>query len=195
MILHLVFLKENSSSNPLGVDLRLILFIFILIIGLKIYWAYLCFFLFFSFFVFLRLIILGHPDNYIMANPMVTPPHIVPEWYFLPYYAILRSIPDKLLGVLAMVFSILILVVLPFFAAPSRLRAFTFRPLSKLFFYFFVCDALILGWIGQCPAEMPYILIGQIATIFYFLYFILITPAIIYLENFFYEVKSETEVV
>jgi quinol-cytochrome oxidoreductase complex cytochrome b subunit len=193
VLLHLVFLRENSSSNPLGVEFTVDFIYFYPYYWIKDLLGLLCFFLFFAFFVFFAPNFLGHPDNYIMANPMVTPPHIVPEWYFLPYYAILRSIPDKLLGVLAMVFSILILAVLPFLAAPSRLRAFTFRPLSKLFFYFFVCDALILGWIGQCPAEMPYILIGQVATIFYFLYFILITPAIIYVENFFYEVKSESE--
>ena len=122
---------------------------------------------------------------------MVTPPHIVPEWYFLPFYAILRSVPDKLLGVVAMVASILILALLPYLSADSKIRSLAFRPISKFFLYFFIFDCFILGWIGHCPAEMPYVLIGRVATIFYFLYFIVIVPLTVMLENYFYEVYTD----
>jgi len=151
------------------------------------------FFFFFALFVFFSPNYLGHPDNYIMANPMVTPPHIVPEWYFLPFYAILRSIPDKLLGVVAMVASILIMAVLPYLSADSKIRSNAFRPLSKLFFYFFIFDCFLLGWIGQCPAEMPYVFIGRLGTFFYFLYFVVLVPGIIFLENYFFSLKVAAE--
>jgi quinol-cytochrome oxidoreductase complex cytochrome b subunit len=106
---------------------------------------------------------------------MVTPAHIVPEWYFLPFYAILRSIPDKLLGVLAMFGALLILLVIPFLNL-SPIRSSVFRPIHQFFFWLFILDYVILGWIGGCHPETPYIEIGQIATAFYFLYFILLLP-------------------
>jgi ubiquinol-cytochrome c reductase cytochrome b subunit len=189
VLLHLIFLRENSSSNPLGVEHTTDYLYFYPYYWIKDLLGLLVFFIFFAFFVFFMPNYLGHPDNYIMANPMVTPPHIVPEWYFLPFYAILRSIPDKLLGVLAMVFSILILALLPFLHAGSKLRAFSFRPLSKALFYFFIFDCFLLGWIGHCPAEMPYVLIGKVATIFYFVYFIVLVPGAVAFENYMYKLK------
>ncbi len=118
---------------------------------------------------------LGHSDNYIPANPLVTPAHIVPEWYFLPFYAILRSIPDKLGGVIAMVGAILILLTIPF-TQSSEVRSSTFRPMFKVLFWIFIADFLILGWIGQKVVEYPFVEIGQVATVFYFFYFLVIIP-------------------
>ena len=193
VLIHLVFLRENSSNNPLGVEFTVDYLYFYPYYWIKDLLGVFCFFLFFGLFVFFSPNYLGHPDNYIMANPMVTPPHIVPEWYFLPFYAILRSIPDKLFGVIAMVASILIMMVLPYLSADSKIRSNAFRPLSKLFFYFFVFNCFLLGWIGHCPAEMPYILIGRVATIFYFLYFLIIVPGIIFIENYLFSVKVSLE--
>jgi len=151
------------------------------------------FLFFFSFFIFFLPNTLGHPDNYIPANPMVTPAHIVPEWYFLPFYAILRSIPDKLSGVLALLFAIVVLFVLPFIAFP-QVRSMEFRPFSKLVFWFFVANCFILGWIGSKPVEYPYIEIGQLATSFYFFYFLLLQPLLIKLENFFWSARQQHSV-
>jgi quinol-cytochrome oxidoreductase complex cytochrome b subunit len=126
---------------------------------------------------------LGHPDNYIEGNPMVTPAHIVPEWYFLPSYAILRSIPNKLIGVLALFFSLVVLLLLPFINT-SEIRSTYFRPIFKQFFWLFIVDCVILGWIGQKPVESPYIEIGQIATVFYFLFFLVVIPFLGYFVFF-----------
>ncbi len=125
---------------------------------------------------------LGHPDNYIMANPLVTPPHIVPEWYFLFAYAILRSIPNKLLGVIALASSLLVLLTLPF-AHTSKIKSSQFRPISKLLFWLFVSDFLLLTWIGMCPVETPYVEVGQICTVFYFSYFLILQPLVGWIEN------------
>jgi len=126
---------------------------------------------------------LGHPDNYIPANALVTPPHIVPEWYFLPFYAILRSIPDKLGGVVAMVSAILILLLLPIINT-SEIRSSKFRPVFSVAYWFLVSDFLLLGWIGQKPVESPYIEIGMAATAFYFFFLLLLVPFIGLLEKY-----------
>jgi len=138
--------------------------------------------MFFSYFVFLNPNILGHPDNYIEANPMVTPAHIVPEWYFLPFYAILRSIPDKLGGVVAMVGAILINLALPVLNT-SNIRSSFFRPLHKIVFWLFIANFLLLGWLGQMPVEDPYILIGQLCTLLYFAYYLVVLPGLGLLER------------
>jgi quinol-cytochrome oxidoreductase complex cytochrome b subunit len=125
---------------------------------------------------------LGHPLNYVEANPLVTPPHIVPEWYYLPFYAILRAIPDKLLGVVAMFGSILILFVLPWLDT-SRVRSATFRPVFRLFFWLFIINGLILGWCGsQLPEGLPLIL-GRICTFWYFFHFFVILPVVGWMET------------
>ena len=121
-------------------------------------------------------------DSYIPANPMVTPAHIVPEWYFLPFYAILRSIPDKLGGVLAMFGAIVVLFLIPFINQ-SEVRSSAFRPLYRKAFWLLVADFLILGWIGQKVVETPYIEIGQIATVFYFFFFLVLLPGLGILES------------
>jgi len=125
---------------------------------------------------------MGHPDNYIPANPMVTPPHIVPEWYFLPFYAILRSIPDKLGGVIAMGGALVILLFLPFIHQ-SEIRSAAFRPLYRKGFWFFAVNFLILGWIGQNVVETPFIEIGQISTFIYFFFLLVFIPGLSILEK------------
>jgi len=131
--------------------------------------------LFFAWFVFYIPNYLGHADNYIVANPAVTPQHIVPEWYYLPFYAILRAIPDKLLGVLALFGSILILAFLPWLDT-SRVRSARYRPLYRQFFWLFVVVCLGLGWLGSKPAEGVYTVIARILTIYYFAHFIIVLP-------------------
>ena len=121
--------------------------------------------------------ILGHSDNYIEANPLVTPAHIVPEWYLLPFYAILRSIPDKLLGVVAMFASIFILVILPWLDT-SKVRSAIFRPLFRQFYWILVLDVFILGYMGAMPAEGTYLLIARISTAYYFIHFLIILPVL-----------------
>ena len=138
--------------------------------------------IFFSVFVFFYPNTLGHPDNYIPANPLSTPAHIQPEWYFLFAYAILRSIPNKGLGVAALFGSLLVLLALPHLNT-SKIRSLQFRPLGKLLFWFFVADFFILTWIGACVVEPPFVLIGQLASAFYFGYFIILNPLVGYLEN------------
>ena len=126
--------------------------------------------------------VLGDSENYIMANPMQTPPAIVPEWYLLPFYAILRSIPNKLLGVIAMFSAILAIMLLPI-TDLGRSKGFQFRPLSKGAFGIFGVNFLILMQLGACHVESPYILLGQISTVLYFSYFVAIVPVISLLEN------------
>jgi ubiquinol-cytochrome c reductase cytochrome b subunit len=125
---------------------------------------------------------LGDSENYVMANPMQTPPAIVPEWYLLPFYAILRSIPNKLLGVIAM-FSAILIIISMIFLDINKIRGFQFRPLSKIFFYIFCAIFLGLMILGAKHVESPYIEYGQIFTLSYFLYFLIIIPLISFIEN------------
>jgi ubiquinol-cytochrome c reductase cytochrome b subunit len=182
VLLHLTALHIDGSNNPLGVISAKDKVPFYPYYYIKDLFGVVVFLTFFFLFVFYAPNSLGHPDNYIPANPMVTPPHIVPEWYFLPFYAILRSIPDKLGGVLAMFAAIVVLLFLPVLHT-SKVRSTAYRPLHKIFFWVFVVNALILGWIGQCVPETPYTEIGQIATLYYFAYFLFICPALGILEN------------
>ena len=125
---------------------------------------------------------MGHPDNYIPANPMVTPEHIVPEWYFLPFYTILRAIPSKLGGVILMFSSILVLFFLPWLDK-SPVRSSNYRPWNRIAFALFVLDCIFLGYLGGNPPEQPFILMSQIATFYYFLYFFIIIPLIAKFEK------------
>ena len=125
---------------------------------------------------------LGHPDNYIPANPMQTPAHIVPEWYFLPFYAILRSVPDKLGGVIAMFGSIAVLFVLPWLDT-SKVKSGAFRPLFKQFFWILVVVGLGLGYLGSQPAEGGYVIASRILTAWYFLHFLVILPVLGLIEK------------
>ena len=133
------------------------------------------FLLIFTGFVFFAPDYMGHPDNYIPANPMVTPAHIVPEWYFLPFYAILRAIPDKLGGVLAMFGAIAVLFVLPWLDT-SRVRSCRFRPIYKWFMLVLVVDVIVLGFCGANPPEGFWVPLSQVATLYYFAHFLVLLP-------------------
>jgi len=136
--------------------------------------------------------LLGHPDNYIYANPMVTPPHIVPEWYFLPFYAILRSIPNKLAGVIALALAIIALFLVPFLQKPD-VRSMEFRLFSKIFFVYFCVVCILLGWCGSQPVNYPYLFLSQFITLLYFLYFFVLAPFIIFLESYLWTPKYSDE--
>jgi quinol-cytochrome oxidoreductase complex cytochrome b subunit len=183
VFIHLGLLHTVGSNNPLGINTNVDLIVFYPYFYVKDLFAFLVFVFIFCFFVFFFPNTLGHSDNYIPANPLVTPPHIVPEWYFLPFYAILRSIPDKLGGVITMISAILILLLIPIINF-STIRSSQFRPIYSIFYWFLVADFLILGWIGQEPVESPYVEVGMIATLFYFMFFILLMPLIGFLEKF-----------
>jgi ubiquinol-cytochrome c reductase cytochrome b subunit len=183
VLMHLIALHDTAgSSNPLGISgnydritfapyylfkdlITIFIFIFVL-----------------SLFVFFMPNALGDSENYIMANPMQTPPAIVPEWYLLPFYAILRSIPNKLLGVIAMFSALLIILMLPI-TDLGRSKGFQFRPISKLIFWIFVVNFLILMQLGAKHVESPFIEFGQISTVLYFSYFIFMLPSVSLLEN------------
>jgi ubiquinol-cytochrome c reductase cytochrome b subunit len=172
---------QDGSNNPLGISSTTDKISFFPYFFIKDTLSLIALLLFFSFFVFFSPNTLGHSDNYIPANPLSTPAHIVPEWYFLSFYAILRSIPDKLGGVVAMISAVAILVVLPGINL-SNIRSTKFRPIFGVAYWFFLCNFLLLGWVGQKPVESPYIEIGMGATIFYFLFIILLSPVISFLE-------------
>jgi ubiquinol-cytochrome c reductase cytochrome b/c1 subunit len=136
----------------------------------------------FAWFVFFAPDYLGHADNYVQANPLVTPPHIVPEWYFLPFYAILRAIPSKLGGVIAMFAAILILVFIPWLDT-SRVRSARYRPIFKWCLWFFFFSVLALGYLGGKPAEGVYVAWAQFFTLYYFVFFLLIMPIVGVMET------------
>jgi quinol-cytochrome oxidoreductase complex cytochrome b subunit len=184
VMLHMTALHQHGSNNPLGIDKKgpqdsLPFHPFYTIkdlFGLGVFslaWA---------FFIFFAPNFFGEVDNYIPANPLVTPPHIVPEWYFLPFYAILRSIPDKLGGVVAMFGAILVLFVLPWLDK-SPVRSAKFRPLFKIAFWLLLIDCLLLGWIGGKPAEGVFITISRLATAYYFFHFLVLTPLLARFEK------------
>jgi ubiquinol-cytochrome c reductase cytochrome b subunit len=183
VVMHLIALHDRAgSNNPLGVSGNYDRLPFAPYFVFKDLITIFLFILVLSIFVFFMPNVLGDSENYVMANPMQTPPAIVPEWYLLPFYAILRSIPNKLLGVIAMFAAILSILVLPF-SDLSRLRGIQFRPLSKIAFYIFVANFLILMQLGAKHVESPFIEFGQISTALYFSYFLIIVPAISLLEN------------
>jgi ubiquinol-cytochrome c reductase cytochrome b subunit len=188
VLIHLSLLHKDGSNNPLGINSNVDTIPFYPYFYVKDLFGFLIFLFVFSVLVFFYPNLLGHSDNYIPANPLVTPAHIVPEWYFLPFYAILRSIPDKLGGVLAMIGSILILLALPVLNT-SEIRSTKYRPLFGFFYWFLALDFLILGWIGQKPVETPYIEVGMVATAFYFFFFIFLIPFLGLLEKYLLKVK------
>ena len=185
VILHIWALHIPGNNNPVGIDIKKPskeTVPFHPYIVIKDFYALLIFLIIFSGFVFFVPNVLGHPDNYIEANPMVTPSHIVPEWYLLPFYAILRSVPDKLGGVVVMFAAVFILMFLPWLDT-SKVRSAIFRPLYKVFFWILVIDVIVLGYIGANPPEGMYLIIGRIATIYYFVHFILIMPLLGFKEK------------
>ena len=184
VFLHLWALHVHKSNNPLGIDIKGAqdtipfhpYYTIKDMVGLG------AFLIALAAFVFYAPNYMGHPDNYIPANSLATPPHIVPEWYFLPYYAILRAVPDKLGGVILMVASIVILFLLPWLDT-SRVRSARFRPVFKQFFWLWVIDTLVLGVVGANPPEGVWLVIGRVATAYYFLHFIIILPLVGWLER------------
>ena len=186
VFLHLWALHQRGSNNPLGIDVKgpQDTIPFAPYYTTKDYFGMAVFAIFFALFVFFMPNALGHPDNYTEANPLVTPAHIVPEWYFLPFYAILRATPDivipftnvilieaKLAGVIAMFGSIGLLFVLPWLDT-SRVRSARFRPVYKMLFWIFLADCVLLGYVGGNPPQGVFIVLGRVATTIYFLFFL-----------------------
>jgi len=184
VFLHVAALHITGSNNPLGIDPKgpqdtIPFHPYYTIkdsVGMVVY------LMVFALLIFFMPNYLGHPDNYIPANPLVTPPHIVPEWYFLPFYAILRAVPDKLGGVLLMFGSIAILFVLPWLDT-SPVRSMRFRPLARPFLLAWLASFLVLLYCGGKPPEEPYVTISRVATAYYFLYFLVILPLLGRLER------------
>ncbi len=184
VVLHIWALHVAGQNNPTGLDVKtksetvpmypyavakdaVGMFVFLIL---------------FAWFVFFAPDYLGHADNFTPANPLVTPPHIVPEWYFLPFYAILRAIPSKLGGVIAMFAAVLILLFVPWLDT-SRVRSAKYRPMFKWFFWYFVFTCIALGWLGSKPAEQPYVFWAQFFTLSYFAFFLLVLPIVGLIET------------
>jgi ubiquinol-cytochrome c reductase cytochrome b subunit len=183
VLMHLIALHDTAgSSNPLGISGNYDRVTFAPYFLFKDLITVFLFFFVLSIFVFFMPNVLGDSDNYIMANPMQTPAAIVPEWYLLPFYAILRSIPNKLLGVVTMFAALVVIMLLPVVDL-GRSKGMQFRPLSKLFFFIFVANFLVLMQLGAKHVESPFIEFGQISTVLYFSYFVFIVPATSLLEN------------
>ena len=174
VILHVWALHHVGQNNPTGVEVKNVAkdtVPFTPYATIKDVFAMVCFMALFAYFVFYQPNYLGHADNYIPANPSATPAHIVPEWYFLPFYAILRAVPDKLGGVIAMGASIVVLAFLPWLDT-SRVKSMSYRPVARVLFWAFVVVCVILGWLGAMPAEEPYVTYSRIFTVLYFGYFV-----------------------
>lgn len=174
-LIHLTLLHKDGSNNPLGSDSVGDEVPFYPYFFVKDLFAFFCFLLIYAYFVLYFPNALGHPDNYVPADPIHTPRHVVPEWYFLAFYAILRSIPHKAGGIIAMGGSIAVLFTLPFFNT-SKVRSTTYRPIFKFFYWALVADFIILIWIGQQPVRDTFILVGQITTFYYFFFFLVCVP-------------------
>ena len=184
VVLHVWALHVAGQNNPSGVEPKTDkdTVPFTPYATIKDGFAMVCFMIFFAWFVFYVPNYLGDPDNYIPANPGVTPAHIVPEWYYLPFYAILRSIPSKLGGVIAMFGAIVVLAFLPWLDS-SRTRSSRYRPLAKQFFWIFVTVCIVLGWLGGKPAEGIYVVAGRVLTACYFSYFLIVLPILSRIER------------
>nr|QXJ80254.1 cytochrome b [Langia zenzeroides] len=171
-MIHLLFLHQTGSNNPLGMNSNLDKIPFHPFFTYKDLIGFIIMIFMLTMLTLINPYLLGDPDNFIPANPLVTPIHIQPEWYFLFAYAILRSIPNKLGGVIALIMSILILIILPF-TFNKKIQGIQFYPLNQILFWLFIIMIILLTWIGARPVEAPYILTGQILTITYFSYFII----------------------
>ena len=184
VILHIVALHRFGSNNPLGIDVsgKQDTLPFHPYYTSKDLFGAVVFLTIFASAVFFYPNYLGHPDNYIPANPLQTPAHIVPEWYFLPFYAILRAIPDKLGGVLFMFGAIAVLFILPWLDK-SPVRSGRFRPIFKVFFWLLLLDCVVLGYLGAKPAEGVYVVASRIATAWYFFHFLIVLPVLTMVEK------------
>nr|AFQ62196.1 cytochrome b [Hydroporus palustris] len=172
VIIHLLFLHQTGSNNPLGTNSNIDKIPFHPYFSFKDIMGFIILLMSLTLITLINPYMLGDPDNFIPANPLVTPIHIQPEWYFLFAYAILRSIPNKLGGVIALVMSILILIILPF-SNQSKFQSLKFYPINQFMFWMFILIVILLTWIGMRTVEEPYIITGQILTIIYFMYFII----------------------
>jgi ubiquinol-cytochrome c reductase cytochrome b/c1 subunit len=184
VVLHVWALHVVGQNNPAGVEPKTEkdTVAFTPYATIKDAFVMVCFLMVFSWFAFYMPNYLGHADNYIPANPAVTPTHIVPEWYYLPFYAILRAIPNKLMGVAALGASIVVLAFLPWLDT-SRVRSATYRPLYRQFFWIFVAVCIGLGWLGAKPAEGGYVIAARILTLYYFVHFLIILPVLGWVEK------------
>nr|WIL06646.1 cytochrome b [Megathrips lativentris] len=187
VILHLMFLHEKGSSNLLGISSNIKKVRFQPYYTLKDITSIFFMLIIFFFLVFFFPFLLGDPDNFIMANPMITPVHIQPEWYFLFAYAILRSIPNKLGGVIMLLMSIMILMILPFMKK-GKMKGMQFYPFSIYLFWYFVFIFLELTYLGSKPIEEPYIMMSQIMTILYFMYFLINQMMIYFWDKLIYHI-------
>ena len=181
-LIHLALLHKEGSNSPIGSDTGVDDIPFYPYFFSKDLFAFFCFMFFFSIFIFYFPNVLNHPDNCIPADPYKTPAHVVPEWYFLPFYAILRSIPHKAGGIAAMGGSIIVLFLIPFINS-SEVRNTTYRPIFKIFYWLFVADYAVLLWLGQKPVKDTYVIAGQIATLYYFIFFVICVPIIGRIES------------
>ena len=192
-VAHMIALHFHGSNNPNGLTSngdRYAMYPYFVFKDLVTIFA---FFLVLSIIVFFYPTLMGHSDNFIPANPMVTPASIVPEWYLLPFYAILRSIPNKLLGVIAMFASLLILLVLPLTDFSRTRGNKTLNPINMVFFTLFVCNFVVLGLIGSNHAAEPFILLGQICTTIYFAHFVITVPIVTIFQNTFLDMATVTK--
>nr|QEL51280.1 cytochrome b [Carabus hortensis] len=185
VMIHLLFLHQTGSNNPLGMNSNTDKIPFHPYFSFKDIMGFIILMMMLTVLTLLNPYYLGDPDNFIPANPLVTPIHIQPEWYFLFAYAILRSIPNKLGGVIALIMSILILMILPF-SNNSNFQSMKFYPINQILFWVFLIIVMLLTWIGMRPVEDPYILMGQIMTILYFLYFLINPLMMKYWDNLLY---------
>jgi ubiquinol-cytochrome c reductase cytochrome b/c1 subunit len=184
VILHIWALHVTGNNNPTGIEVKdsKDTISFHPYYTVKDLFAYVVFLIMFCYFIFYNPNILGHPDNYIEADPMLTPAHIVPEWYLLPFYAILRAVPDKLMGVLLMFGSIIVLFFLPWLDT-MKVKSARYRPLYKIFFLLFVIFCLLLGYLGAKPPEGIYLFLSRVSTIYYFAFFLVIMPILSRIEK------------
>jgi len=184
---HIILLHENGSNSVLGINHKVDLIPFNPYFIFKDIFSTLLLLFVFNFYAIKHQPAIIDADNYIEANPLVTPAHIVPEWYFKTFYAILRSVPDKAGGTFLLLMSIIVLMLFPFYTK-TFINSAVFRPIYKFFFWFFIMDFIILAWIGGKPVEEPYYTIGQLATCFYFFYFIIVLPVLSRVERYFYKI-------
>lgn len=186
-ILHILFLHEYGSNNILGVLTRTDNIPFMPFYLIKDFFSLVIVFLGFSVILFILPDFFAHSDVYNKANFLVTPVHIVPEWYFLPLYAVLRSVTHKLLGLFLLFLFILVILLLPYLSFSQLIRSSFFRPCYSFFFWFFFVNCLLLGWIGGLPVESPFIFLGQLFTFLHFLLVVFIFPALSFLELLIYQ--------
>lgn len=185
-IVHLSLLHEHGSGNPMGIPSILDHLPFVPYYSIKDFFSLILLLILFVYIITVAPDLLGHSDNFVIANPLVTPIHIVPEWYFLPLYAVLRSVPDKLLGLLALALFILALFLLPYLNKGATFKSSMYRPLFAISNWAFFTIVILLGWIGGLPIISPYYEIGQILTLLYFFVIIIVQPLINHIEKAVY---------